>query len=111
MKKLLSHYSKNIGLFYFRDNSGNEIDCIIEDQFNRTVYLVETKHSATPKPFFAEKMQTLLRLTQNAVLPFTNVYGKIVYQGKEDIVTYDVQFIQYTKFLHDFENSIAQSSQ
>ncbi|MEW6526013.1 MAG: ATP-binding protein [Spirochaetota bacterium] len=105
LKKIISHYNKNVGLFYYRDNSGNEIDCIIEDLYNNKIFLVEIKYTATPKPVFAKKLQKLLHAHKEA-LPQVHSNATVLCQTNEKFIMNDVQFMHYMKFLEEFENAI-----
>ena len=103
LKKIVLHYNKNINMYYFRDNAGNEMDLIIEDWFNKKIFLIEIKHTATPKPLMAERLQRLLMLVKSHAPAPNDVKGIILYQGKDDFYVHDIQFMNYLRFLEEFE--------
>ncbi|MCX8122877.1 MAG: ATP-binding protein [Spirochaetes bacterium] len=103
LNKIILHHNAHIKIFYLRDNTGNEIDCIIEDLRNKTIYLLEIKLTSTPKPLFAEKIAKLIQQFKN-YNPHTHIQGTVLYQGKEDITIHNVRFTHYINFLKEFEN-------
>lgn len=109
LKKILLHYNTHSDLFYFRDNAGNEIDCIIEDLHDNTIYLLEIKLTATPKPLFAEKLAKLAAHIKHNNVALADVQSIVIYQGKEDVTIHGVRFTNYINFLKEFEYKCSHS--
>jgi len=76
----------------------------MEDSFNKKIFLIEIKHTATPKPLMAERLQRLLTLVKSYASKQHDVSGLILYQGKDDFYVHDIQFMNYLRFLELFEN-------
>lgn len=103
LKKIIIHHNKKTELFYFRDNSGIECDCIIEDHTNSTITFAEIKHTATPKVLMAEKIQKILHYAKKHIHSHKTAVGTILYRGKEEFRAHEVRFVNYLNFLREFE--------
>jgi predicted AAA+ superfamily ATPase len=102
LKKTLLHTARDAHLFYFRDNSGLEIDLIIEDVISKTKIFAEIKNTSTPKPIMIEKINKIVAL-DNKTLKNSMYKNKavLVYRGKEECDFNAVKCVHYLKFLEN----------
>jgi predicted AAA+ superfamily ATPase len=74
--KRITHKGKRIGIFYWRDKTGHEIDLVLEH--GQTLFPVEIKSASTYNPDFMKTLRWWMELPEN-----TTDTGLIIYDGKE----------------------------
>jgi hypothetical protein len=74
--KLITHKGKRIGIFYWRDKTGHEIDLLLEH--GQTLFPVEIKSSSTYNPDFHKTLRWWMELPENKT-----DRGLIIYDGKQ----------------------------
>ena len=102
LKKTLLHTARDSHLFYFRDNSGLEIDLIIEDVLSKEKIFAEIKNTSTPKPIMIEKIKKIVALDNRSIKK--SMYKNkavLVYRGKEEYDFNAVKCMHYLKFLEN----------
>jgi len=89
---LKSRYNRGLtnNLFFWRDNHGKEVDCIIEKAGN--LYPVEIKSSQTKSVHFFDKVNYYTRLAGIKVKK-----GYVVYGGKEEMVLKEGHLLPWNK--------------
>lgn len=89
---LKSRYNRGLqnNLFFWRDNHGKEVDCIIES--NSKLYPLEIKSSSTKSLHFFDGVQYYAKLSKGKAGK-----GAVVYGGKEELVLSEGHLIPWNK--------------
>jgi len=85
------HLGLDNALYYFRDNSGKEVDLIIEAPSQGELTFCEIKANATLKTSFTHNVNDLIKLEKQSESPvFKKIQGMVLYRGSEHKVINDV---------------------
>lgn len=76
LMKRITHKGERIGIYYWRDKTGHEIDLLLEHR--QTLFPVEIKSSSTYNSDFHKTLRWWMELSDN-----TNKNGLIIYDGKQ----------------------------
>ena len=85
--KMQEHAGKKPSVYYWRDNNGVEIDCIVEDAKGH-MYAIEIKGGATINSDYIKNLK-LFSVNDG------NVSKKVIYTGSDNISMRDVNIIGY----------------
>ena len=97
MKKRIIHSAERTGLYYFRSNSGLEIDLIEENKAGETVYY-EIKNNNTPKIKMTANLRKIVELDSDS----SKKRGILIYTGSASGRFSDsIEYCNYRAFLEN----------